>query len=171
MAMAYAAPATKLTISRFAGAATAPAIHGLPLANPLPFHAVTRDLPRRLISKLSVRTRIVAITLIPVVGFLANGLTFVGGEREVGASLDSLRQATEAADASREFKGAVVTIQAAARSFGDHPRPGYLQILQTPRTLPPPSSRGCGSSASDRTAAISMRSSARSRGCAGISRN
>jgi methyl-accepting chemotaxis protein len=85
--------------------------------------------PRRFISRFSVRTRIVAIALIPVIGFIANALTFMGGEREVDAALDTLRQATAAADASREFKGAVVTIQAAARSFADHPRPGYLQIL------------------------------------------
>jgi methyl-accepting chemotaxis protein len=95
----------------------------------MPQHATHATAPRRLISKFSVRARIVAIALIPVVGFIANALTFMGGEHEVSAALDSLRQATAAADASREFKGAVVTIQAAARSFADHPRPGYLQIL------------------------------------------
>jgi methyl-accepting chemotaxis protein len=97
----------------------------------MPHQAIHALSPRRFISKFSVRARIVAITLIPVVGFLANGLTFVGGEREVGAALDSLRQATAGADASREFKGAVVTIQAAARGFADHPRPSHLQILSS----------------------------------------
>ena len=90
----------------------------------MPHLATPAPSPRRFISRFSVRARIVAITLIPVVGFLANALTFSGGEREVDTALDTLRQATAAADASREFKGAVVTIQAAARSFADHPRPG-----------------------------------------------
>jgi methyl-accepting chemotaxis protein len=97
----------------------------------MPHLAIPAPSSRRFISRFSVRTRIVAIALIPVVGFLANALTFIGGEREVDAALDTLRQATAAADASREFKGAVVTIQAAARSFADHPRPGYLQILSS----------------------------------------
>ena len=87
--------------------------------------------PTRFISRFSVKSRIVAITLIPVIAFIATGLTFIGGEREVGAALDSLRDATAAADASREFKGAVVTIQGAARSFADHPRPNYLRVLAT----------------------------------------
>ena len=85
--------------------------------------------PRRIVSNLSVRARIVLITLIPVIGFLANGLTYVSGEREVDAAFGSFTQATTRADASREFKRAVVTIQAAARSFAEHLRPGYLQIL------------------------------------------
>jgi methyl-accepting chemotaxis protein len=85
--------------------------------------------PRRIISKLSVGTRIVLITLIPVIGFLANGLTYVSGERAVDDALNSVTQATTRADASREFKREAVTIQAAARSFAEHLRPGYLQIL------------------------------------------
>src|SRR5262245_62380168 len=37
--------------------------------------------PRRLISKLSVRARVIAITLIPVLGFLAIGIAYIAGER------------------------------------------------------------------------------------------
>ena len=85
--------------------------------------------PRRIASKFSVRARIVLITLIPVIGFLANGLTYVSGEKAVDAAFRSFTQATTRADASREFKRAVVTIQAAARSFAEHLRPGYLKIL------------------------------------------
>src|SRR4029079_9200301 len=39
--------------------------------------------PKRLGSGLSVRARMVAIILIPVVGFVANGLAFLIGERKV----------------------------------------------------------------------------------------
>ena len=46
--------------------------------------------PRRLISRLSVRARIIAITLIPVLGFLANGAAYVAGERDVDRAVDSV---------------------------------------------------------------------------------
>ena len=64
-----------------------------------------------------------------MIGFLANGLTFVSGEHDVDRALGSVRQATALADASREFKSAVGDIQAAARSFAVSPRPSYLQTL------------------------------------------
>jgi hypothetical protein len=95
----------------------------------MPLQILRAISPRRIASKLSVRARIVLITLIPVIGFLGNGLTYVSGEREVDAAFGSFTQATTRADASRDFKRAVVTIQAAARSFAEHLRPGYLQIL------------------------------------------
>src|SRR5258708_10646060 len=85
--------------------------------------------PRRLVSKLSVRGRIIAITLIPVLGFLANGIAYVAGEQGVDRAVDSVQRATSLADASREFKSAVGAIQAAARSFAVHPRSSYLQTL------------------------------------------
>jgi methyl-accepting chemotaxis protein len=39
--------------------------------------------PARLIRALSVRTRIVLLALIPVAGFVANGTSFISGDREV----------------------------------------------------------------------------------------
>jgi methyl-accepting chemotaxis protein len=72
--------------------------------------------PRRLISKLSVRTRVIAITLIPVLGFLATGAVYLAGERDVDRAFDSVGRATALADASREFKASVGAIQGAARS-------------------------------------------------------
>ena len=35
---------------------------------------------------VSVRTRIIVLALIPVIGFLANGLTYIAGERDVGSA-------------------------------------------------------------------------------------
>jgi methyl-accepting chemotaxis protein len=89
-----------------------------------------RAIPQgRTISRLSVRARVAAIILIPVVGFLANGLAFIGGEHKVDLAFDSVQEASALADASREFKSAVVTIQIAARSFAEQPRSRYLQVL------------------------------------------
>jgi methyl-accepting chemotaxis protein len=90
--------------------------------------------PKRLASRLSVRARIIAITLIPVLGFLANGIAYVSGEQDVDRALDSVTQATSLADASREFKSAVGAIQAAARSFAVLPRSSYLQALGDAQT-------------------------------------
>jgi methyl-accepting chemotaxis protein len=85
--------------------------------------------PKRLVSRLSVRARIIAITLIPVVGFLANGAAYISGEHSVDRAVEDVSRATAFADASREFKTAVGTIQAAARSFAVHPRASDLQTL------------------------------------------
>ncbi len=85
--------------------------------------------PKRFVSMLTVRARIIAIALIPVVGFLATGIAFVSGENEVGAAFNSVQRATALADASREFKSAVGVVQSAARSFAVRPRSSYLQIL------------------------------------------
>ncbi len=45
----------------------------------LPFNRLAR-----MLASFSVRTRIVVLALIPVAGFLFNGLTFVSGEGDVG---------------------------------------------------------------------------------------
>jgi methyl-accepting chemotaxis protein len=77
--------------------------------------------PLSILSKLSVRGRIVAIAVIPVVGFLANGMAFVSGEREVGNAFESVQSAAVLADASREFKAALARMQMASKDFVAQP--------------------------------------------------
>ncbi len=48
----------------------------------LPFNRLAR-----MLTSVSVRTRIVVLALIPVAGFLANGLTYASGEGDVGRRL------------------------------------------------------------------------------------
>src|SRR5262245_2425392 len=91
--------------------------------------------PKRLVSRLSVRARIIAIILIPVVGFLANGAAYVSGEHGVDRAVEDVNRATAFADASREFKTAVGTIQAAARGFAVRPRASDLQTLGDAQTV------------------------------------
>src|SRR6266545_18361 len=86
--------------------------------------------PKRLVSLLTVRARIIAIALIPVAGFLATGIAFVSGEDEVAAAFRSVERATALADASREFKSAFGTVKSAAHGFAVRPRSSYLQILE-----------------------------------------
>jgi methyl-accepting chemotaxis protein len=85
--------------------------------------------PRRLLGRLSVRARIVAITLIPVVGFLVSGAAYVSGQHSVERAVEDVTWATAFADSSREFKASVGAIKAAARSFAMHPRASDLQEL------------------------------------------
>ncbi|MGE5771857.1 MAG: hypothetical protein ACM3Z4_07415 [Hyphomicrobiales bacterium] len=54
-----------------------------------------------------MRTRIVNLALIPVAGFLANGLTYISGEGDVGRTFETFTRSAALADASRDFKSAV----------------------------------------------------------------
>jgi methyl-accepting chemotaxis protein len=77
--------------------------------------------PARLIRALSVRTRILLIALIPVVGFAANGISFMSGEREVADTFDQYRRADATADASHILKEAIGQMRIAARDFAANP--------------------------------------------------
>jgi methyl-accepting chemotaxis protein len=68
-------------------------------------------------AKILVRSRIIAIALIPVVGFLANGLAFMAGERAVETAVLSVKQATGLADASEGFKTGLASMRIALRDF------------------------------------------------------
>jgi methyl-accepting chemotaxis protein len=75
----------------------------------------------RVLTSVSVRTRIVVLALIPVAGFLANGLTYVSGEGDVGRAFGIVTQSTALADASRDFKGAVAAMRITAKDFSVAP--------------------------------------------------
>src|SRR6267154_2878681 len=85
------------------------------------FPIVPNSFLQQLISKLSVRSRIAAIAVIPVVGFLANGLAFTSGETEVGNAFESVKSAAVLADASREFKAALARMQMTSKDFVAQP--------------------------------------------------
>ncbi|HVX91906.1 MAG TPA: HAMP domain-containing methyl-accepting chemotaxis protein [Xanthobacteraceae bacterium] len=78
---------------------------------------------------LSVRTRIAAIAVIPVVGFIANGIAFVYGEKEVDEAFAGARQAAALAQASRDFKGGLELIRSAAREFSLKPSDGLVRVF------------------------------------------
>jgi methyl-accepting chemotaxis protein len=77
--------------------------------------------PTRLLTSISVRTRIVVLALIPVVGFLANGLTYVSGEGDVGTAFETVKHSTGLADASRYFKSAIAAIRITVKDFNANP--------------------------------------------------
>ena len=53
--------------------------------------ALLSRLPR-LLSSISVRSRIVLLALIPVAGFAANGLTYLSGEQAVGSAFRTVQR-------------------------------------------------------------------------------
>jgi len=76
----------------------------------------------RLLSSWSVRTRIIVLALIPVVGFAANGLTYLSGAREVDKSFQTVTRSRLLADASRDFKIAIAAMRIAVKDFTVQPR-------------------------------------------------
>ncbi len=76
---------------------------------------------RKMFGSVSVRTRIVSLALIPVVGFLANGISFQSGEADVTDAFSNVAIASAIADAGREFKIALATMQIAAKDLVARP--------------------------------------------------
>jgi methyl-accepting chemotaxis protein len=80
------------------------------------FNRLTRPL-----SAISVRTRIIVLALVPVVGFLATGLNYISGEREVGTAFETVKRSAALADASRDFKSAIAAIRIIVKDFNANP--------------------------------------------------
>ena len=97
-----------------------------PSARPNRLHALHKScVPSkrlsRLLTSISVRTRIVVLALIPVVGFVANGLTYVSGEGDVGTAFDTVKHSAALADASRDFKSAIAAMRITVKDFAANP--------------------------------------------------
>src|ERR1700712_1549980 len=75
----------------------------------------------RLLTSFSVRNRIIVLAVIPVVGFLANGLTYVAGEGEVATAFQTVNRSVALADASRDFKSAVSAMRIIVKDFSVRP--------------------------------------------------
>ncbi len=72
-------------------------------------------------SGLSVRARIIALGVIPVIGLLAIGTAFMAGDNEVESAFDSVHRDTAVADASRDLKAGLLIMRAATTQFVAHP--------------------------------------------------
>jgi methyl-accepting chemotaxis protein len=87
------------------------------------------SLLRRPLYLISVRARIAALALIPVIGFAIIGLAYVAGEQEVEAALESAKTSGALADVSRDFKGAIGTIRIAAKEFAAKPGADKVKVF------------------------------------------
>src|SRR5262249_55365938 len=97
-----------------------------PIELSLPFNRLARmhasfSVRTRIVLLASVRTRIVLLALIPVVGFVANGLTFTAGEGDVGRPFATVTHSTALADVSRDFKSAVASMRIIIKDFSVSP--------------------------------------------------
>jgi methyl-accepting chemotaxis protein len=87
--------------------------------------------PSRLIRALSVRSRILLIALIPVLGLAATGAAFMAGEREVADAFERYRRADATAAASHRLKEAISQMRIAARDFATDPSDDTLKDFET----------------------------------------
>ena len=82
-----------------------------------------------------MRTRIIVLALIPVVGFLANGLTYVSGEGDVGTAFETVKQSAALADASRDFKSAIATMRIIVKDFSANPSDNLVVSFEQAHAL------------------------------------
>jgi methyl-accepting chemotaxis protein len=66
--------------------------------------------------------RIVVLAVIPVIGFLANGYTFMSNEDAVSGAFETAKTSSALAEASREFKSAVTEMRAVVKDFSAAPK-------------------------------------------------
>src|SRR5581483_7041442 len=82
-----------------------------------------------LLSRVSVRTRIIALAAIPVAGFAINGIAYTVGEGEVERAFQTADRAADLADVSREFRTALIEIRVHTRDFASHPGPDVVKAF------------------------------------------
>jgi len=83
-----------------------------------------------LLTSVSVRTRIIVLALIPVIGFVANGLTYVSSERAVGSAFDTVQSSAKLADTSRDFKSAIAALRIIVKDFNARPSDNLVVSFQ-----------------------------------------
>jgi methyl-accepting chemotaxis protein len=89
----------------------------------LPFH--------RFITGISVRARIIVLAAIPVIGFLANGIAYTAGEREVEQAFRTADRAADLAEISREFRGMLIQMRVRTRDFALRSSEELIQAFDT----------------------------------------
>ena len=83
-----------------------------------------------LLTAISVRTRIIVLALIPVIGFLANGLTYISGEGDVGTAFETVKYSTALSGASRDFKSAIAAMRIIVKDFNADPSKNLVVSFQ-----------------------------------------
>src|SRR5258707_14302436 len=85
----------------------------------------------RIIARISVRTRIILLTALPVAGFLANGIAYTVGEQEVESAFRTADRASDLAEVSREFRGALIQMRVRTRDFALRSSQDLLHAFET----------------------------------------
>jgi methyl-accepting chemotaxis protein len=95
----------------------------------MPKGLLTSIHPTRLLTSVSVRTRVVLLALIPVAGFVASGMAYLSGERNVAAAMETVQQAIAISDATRDFKRGINGIRIVVRDFNSAPNDELIRVL------------------------------------------
>jgi len=75
------------------------------------------------------------LATIPVVGFPANGLTYVAGESGVATTFVAVKRSGALADASRNFKSAVSEMRIIVKNFSAKPNDTLVQNYEKVRQV------------------------------------
>ena len=84
----------------------------------------------RLISGVSVRTRIVVLAAIPVVGFLVNGIAFTVGEAEVEHAFTPSSSVADAGRGQPRVRGALIAMRVARVTSPRRPSHELIQAFE-----------------------------------------
>ena len=102
------------------------------------FRSVTgrfpRILPRRLFPSLSVRARIAALAMIPVVAFVANGVNYFVSEHEVGRAFEAVSRSNGLTDSSRDLRAALNGIRFVAKEMAVNPSASLVKSFNDHHT-------------------------------------
>src|SRR5262245_19047052 len=82
-----------------------------------------------LVTAMTVRSRIIVLAIIPLIGFLANGTAFTTGQAEVGEAFNSAKHANELAETSQDLKNSLGSMRILVRDFATHPSPELMQTF------------------------------------------
>src|SRR5262245_56159812 len=103
------------------------------------FTTVTRGLhrimPRRLLTAMSVRARIAALAMIPVVGFIANGINYFVSEHEIGRAFDAVSRSNTLTDSSRDLRAALNGVRFATKEMAVNPSASLVKALNDHHTV------------------------------------
>jgi methyl-accepting chemotaxis protein len=91
--------------------------------------------PMRMLTFVSVRTRIILLALIPVAGFAASATAYLSGERSVAMAMHTVQQSIVISDASREFKRAVTGIRIIGKDFSIAPHQSLIAKFREMQAL------------------------------------
>jgi methyl-accepting chemotaxis protein len=85
----------------------------------------------RMVTKFTVRTRIVVLAAIPLIGFLANGTAFTTGQSEVEDALGRVKHANTLAETSLDLKSAIGSMRVVVRDFANSPSQDLVRGFDT----------------------------------------
>ena len=85
--------------------------------------------------KLSVRARIVALGVIPIIGFVAYGIAYMTSDVEVGRAFDSVHRDNAVLDASSDLKAGLLAMRLATASFVAHPSDAEVKAFTQAQQL------------------------------------